>query len=128
MITTSALTLGGARRDARSATWFDALAEGTLLIRRCGCGHHSRPDATACPACRSEELGWVCAAGTGTVVCLIREGAVTLGLVELDEGPWLHARLVGPSDVKTEDRVSLTVLAPVGQGDEPVAAFYQSIA
>ena len=80
-----------ARRDEASAPWFDGLADGVLLIRRCPrCGLHSRPDAAACPACHADGLEWVPAAGRGTVVCVIVEhreqDEVALGLIELDEG------------------------------------------
>lgn len=119
---------GAAERDDRTGPWFDALADGVLVLRRCGrCRHWNRPDTTTCPACHGEDLGWTPAAGTGLVVSRIvdhlgvREGLppVVLGLVELDEGPWLHARLL--DDPHIGDRVALVVLT--GEASEPVPAF-----
>jgi len=61
------------------------------------------------------------------VVCLTRdhsgEQPLLLGLVELDEGPWLHARLVEVPDAAVGDRVMLVVLPPDGDDGEPVPAF-----
>lgn len=114
-----------AHRDEDSADWFDGLAAGRLLIRQCpACGHGSRPDATACAGCGSAELEWSAASGAGTVVSLIVDHSGTeprpLGLVELDEGPWMHAQLT-PPDVVIGDRVRLTISSP--QGSEPIPVF-----
>lgn len=115
-----------ARRDERSATWFDGLHDGVLLIRRCPrCGHRARPDATACAACHQDGLEWVSSAGDGTVVCVIVDRAgdesLALGLVELDEGPWLHARLLPVAGVAAGDRVRFSVLHP--DDGEPLPVF-----
>jgi uncharacterized OB-fold protein len=121
---------GAARRDARTGPWFDALTTGELLLLRCArCDHFARPDAQSCPACRSDELGWEPARGTGRVVCRIVDHGptrhdsrpLTLGLVALDEGPWLHARLLG--DPCDDDVVTLVVLTPDDGEGEPVPAF-----
>jgi uncharacterized OB-fold protein len=119
-------TTGTARRDERSRPWFDALAHDMLLIRRCPqCGHHSRPDAAACPACQADELEWVTAAGTGTVLSVVvdhgGEDPAFLGLVELDEGPWLAVRLIADAPPVPGSRVVLQVLTP-GDG-EPIPGF-----
>lgn len=89
-------------RDEVSAPFFDAAANGVLLIRRCPSCHHSyAPQVRWCPACDSAVLEWTPATGTGRLVSwgivhARADGAapaVVLGLVELDEGPWLHSRL-----------------------------------
>jgi uncharacterized OB-fold protein len=115
-----------ARRDEASAHWFDGLADGVLLIRRCPrCGLHSRPDTATCPACHAEGLEWVPAAGRGTVVCVIVEhreqDEVALGLVELDEGPWLAARITDRARATPGARVELVVVTP--DEGEPFPAF-----
>ncbi|MEB3371338.1 Zn-ribbon domain-containing OB-fold protein [Saccharopolyspora mangrovi] len=115
-----------ARRDEASAEWFDGLAEGNLLIKHCpSCGHESRPDATACPGCRGADLEWATSSGAGTVVSLVVDHGgpepQPLGLVELDEGPWLHVRLVGAPDMAAGDRVRLTVSSP--EDGEPLPVF-----
>lgn len=114
-----------ARRDEVSAPWFDGLAKGVLLIHRCPrCGLHSRPATATCPACHDDRLDWVHAADTGTVVCAIVDHGepepIALGLVELDEGPWLAVRL---TEIRMHPgtRVALTVLA--SPGGEPFPAF-----
>jgi uncharacterized protein len=119
-------TMGTARRDDRSASWFDALARDTLLIRHCPrCGHYSRPDAAACPACHADELEWVTALGTGTVVSVVIDHGgkdpVPLGLVELDEGPWLAVRLTAGPQPAPGSRVIFQILKP-GDG-EPIPGF-----
>src|SRR6476661_3887731 len=61
-----------ATRDERSAAWFDALAQGRLLIRRCDrCGHLGAPDRFACSACLADDLDWVPASGAGTLLARI---------------------------------------------------------
>ncbi len=113
-----------ARRDEASESWFDGLAEGRLMIRRCGlCGRHSRPDARTCPECFSSDLDWTEASGGATVISVIvdhtRAGPVVLGLVELDEGPWLHVGLT--SGTQAGRRVRLAVVTP--EGSEPIPGF-----
>ena len=109
-----------ALRDSVSAPWFDGLARGVLLLHRCReCGHVSRPDVASCPACRSDNLTWVPSRGTGCVVAAILDpnpdDPVVLGLVELDEGPWLHVRLLGTSElVPVGTRVTLEIFRPGG--------------
>jgi len=86
-------------RDEESAPFFDAANEGELVIKRCeACGHFAGPATSVCPACHGRALAWAIASGRGSLVSWVvihgREGATTAGIVELDEGPWLDARLV----------------------------------
>jgi uncharacterized OB-fold protein len=86
-------------RDDASAEFFDGAARGDLMIKRCdACGHHLRPDSVACSQCRGSQLSWTESSGRGSLVSWIvvhaDEAATTVGLVELEEGPWLHGRLV----------------------------------
>ena len=92
-------------RDDDSAEFFDGTARGELMVKRCdACGQYLRPDSIACSICHGAALSWTDASGRGSVVSWIvvhgSESETTVGLVELDEGPWLHARLVGV-DTKT---------------------------
>jgi hypothetical protein len=101
-------------RDDASAPFFDAAAEGTLLIRRCPvCGTAYPPNRTRCAD--SDELEWVAAGGSAVLVSWAIDHAApldpalaspaastsTYGLVELDEGPWLQVPIVGvaPDDL-----------------------------
>jgi hypothetical protein len=116
----------GAHRDDASAAWFDGLAQGRLLIRTCrSCGHRSQPETVTCPACHGPELEWTAAAGVGTVICVITDHGtgdpVTLGLVELEEGPWLPVRISGAARPSAGTRVRLSVQH--AEGSEPIPVF-----
>jgi hypothetical protein len=120
------MTTVAAKRDDASAAWFDGLAQGRLLIRTCrSCGHHSRPETATCPACHGPELDWTTAAGVGTVACVITDHGtgdpLTLGLVELDEGPWLSVRISGAARPSAGTRVRLFVHH--ADGSEPIPVF-----
>lgn len=95
-----------ARRDDKSAPFFDAAANGRLEIKRCPAdGQLLAPEASSCDRCGGAELEWAPAVGSGqlvswTVVHRAPTGAhaelvpYTVGIVELLEGPWLYARIV----------------------------------
>lgn len=102
-------TVPAVRRDADTEAFFDGTGRGELLIRHCAaCDAYGAPQETACPACGKAELSWVPALGTGTLVSWtatqprpkdgIPAPRTTTGLVELSEGPWLYARVVGADD------------------------------
>ena len=126
--------LAPATRDARSASFFGALGDGVLLLRRCAPhGHLSAPEAGFCAECGSCDLTWVPARGAGHVVTWTaihtrpdETGATTagviVGLVELEEGPWLRARLIAadPATVRSGAAVTLEIVATEG---EPIYAF-----
>jgi hypothetical protein len=85
-------------RDDDSAEFFDGTARGDLMIKQCDiCGHCLRPDAIACSQCHGATLSWTTSSGRGSLVSWIvvhgNEPSV-VGLVEVEEGPWFHARLV----------------------------------
>lgn len=94
-----------ATRDDHSTPFFDALAEGRLLLRRDPrSGRWHRP--TAVTASDGQPLEWSPASGTGTVeswavVHSRDDDPVLVAIVELDEGPWLRTRLVdlAPGDL-----------------------------
>ena len=114
-------------RDEESAPFFDGAARGELMVKRCdACGHHLRPVAIACTVCRSPDLSWVGSSGLGTLVSWVvvhgRDADTVSGIIELDEGPWFHARLV---DVDTDALSVGTPLAVsfVDAGQERVPVF-----
>jgi uncharacterized OB-fold protein len=82
-----------------------AAAEHRLVIQRCAhCGALHHPPRPMCPVCRSTELEWVDARGTGTVhsYALLHhprhpafDYPVPAVLVELDEGVRILSNLVG---------------------------------
>jgi len=121
-------------RDARSASFFDALGKGILLLRRCVAhGHLSAPETMFCTGCGSPSLDWAPARGAGHVVSWTaihtrpdESGAthvsVIVGIVELNEGPWLRARLLAadPAMVRSGVEVILEIVETEG---EPIYAF-----
>ncbi len=114
-------------RDDESAAFFDGTARGELMVKRCdACGHHVRPITIACTACHGADLSWAATVGTGTLVSWTvvhgRGDDVVAGIVELDEGPWIHARL------RDTDPARLAVGTPVvaefvTAGEEHVPVF-----
>ncbi|MFC5951407.1 Zn-ribbon domain-containing OB-fold protein [Pseudonocardia lutea] len=126
------MPVGVIHRDAASAAFFDGTARGELLLRRCTtCGHLSEPATATCPACTGRDLEWAPAAGTGVLVSWTvvharsTEGAVRtpVGLVELDEGPWLEMQVVGtdPERLVPSTKVRVEFERPEGGEALPVA-------
>ena len=114
-------------RDDESAPFFDGAARGELMVKRCdACGHHVRPVAIACTACHGTDLSWAASAGTGTLVSWTvvhgRGDDVVAGIVELDEGPWIHARLVDTDPTRLAVGASVAAEFVVA-GEERVPVF-----
>ncbi|MYQ33915.1 OB-fold domain-containing protein [Streptomyces sp. SID4956] len=119
-------------RDTETAAFFDGTARGELLIRHCAaCGQYGAPQERSCPSCGSPELTWAPARGTGTLVSWTtvhgrppKDGGpaprTTVGLVELDEGPWLHARVVDAEQtpLTTGAAVSVAFEGPTAEAPE----------
>lgn len=112
-------------RDERSAEFFDAAARDILLIRRCdACSHFLVPEARTCSACSSGDLSWYEATGTGELVswsvihhpphpAFADQVPLTVGIVELTEGPWLHARvLANHADLRASLSLTVAFLHP----------------
>lgn len=127
------------QRDAESAPFFDATAEGRLLIRRdrstgalVAPTEQSGPDGSA-------DLEWVRAAGTGTIASWAaihgkpdadgRTSPVVVAIVELTEGPWLRAQIVraAPEDVRTGMAVTAEFERPEGGEAIPVFALASEV-
>ena len=86
--------------NVETQRFWDAGAEGQLLIKRCTACHepHYYPRAI-CPFCFSAETVWEQAAGTGSIysVSVMRRGAdapYALAYVTLDEGPSMLTNIV----------------------------------
>lgn len=106
------------QRDGKSAEFFDAARRGELVIKKCGgCGELLAPEAAVCTTCGGTELTWVPAAGTGTLITwtVVHRAPnrayaelvpYTVGVVELTEGPWIYARIVGTPSAATPLRVA----------------------
>jgi uncharacterized protein len=123
-------------RDAASAEFFDAAAEGRLLVRRCtGCGAWYPPQQRRCPD--GGDVAWAAASGRATLVSWAAEPVrdawrelaaaggerCVVALVELEEGPWLHSAMPGVDPAVLRTGLPLTVRFPrIGEG-EPVPVF-----
>jgi uncharacterized protein len=104
---TNTSTLPPVNRDEASAVFFDATAEGRLLLRTCNDCHHVRgPEVPLCTECLSENFAWIDAAGTGHLESWVvvhsranADGVVPvpriIATVELTEGPWMIGALMG---------------------------------
>ena len=111
------MTLIPVLRDEHSAPFFDAAAEGTLLLRFSpSSGEWSEPAALLCSVTQADDLEWRAASGTAELVTWTVKPARTkagesasrtdsppdsrpapdavIGIVELAEGPWLTLQLV----------------------------------
>jgi hypothetical protein len=101
------VTFTPCERDLQSAGFFDGAATNRLMVLRCAeCGTFLYPDVARCTSCSNSRLDWAETAGRATLVSWSvahhRAGPdgeppapTILGLLELDEGPWLYARLAG---------------------------------
>lgn len=88
-------------RTLDNVFWFDAAAEGRLLIQRCAdCGELRHPPGPACPVCRSFRWDAIESSGRGTlhswtVVHHPQDSAfaypLAVGLIDLEEGTRLVA-------------------------------------
>jgi uncharacterized OB-fold protein len=132
--------VGVLARDDETAPFLDAAAAGTLVVQQCGrCAQRQFPSPTTpgtgrCHSCASDALSWVPVAGTGRLVTwTLQQGrpapdgtpaAVTvLGVVELDEGPWVHTQLRVHEPVALEPDMRLAVQFERPEGGEPLPVF-----
>ncbi len=98
--------LAPVQRDDASADFFDATAEGRLVLRRCSsCGHVRGPEVPMCTECLSEAFAWFDSAGAGHVESWVvlhsrpaADGTIVeprvVVTVELEEGPWMIGALI----------------------------------
>ena len=80
--------------------YFDAAAEGKLLLKKCGdCGKHHHYPRAICPHCFSSKVDWTEARGSGTIYScsMTRRGGpipYCIAYVQLDEGPKMMTNIV----------------------------------
>lgn len=114
----SPVALAPVIRDDFSTPFFEASAEGRLLLRYSpSSGQWSEPAARFCSVTQADDLEWRESSGCGRLVSwTVKPGRsredmttpdVVIGIVELDEGPWLTLWM---PDV---DQAALAVEAPV---------------
>lgn len=94
------MSLAPVVRDDFSAPFFEASAEGRLMLRFSpSSGEWSEPAARFCSLTQADDLEWREASGRGTLVSwTIKPGRpvddqpaadTVIGIVETEEGPWL---------------------------------------
>lgn len=127
------MTTGRVSRDEQTAAFFDAAADGALLISRCAaCGRAAEPMAVSCHGCGGTGLEPLRASGGAALVSWTvshprpgagSDGPVILVIGELDEGPWWWATLAGadPSTLRAGQRLRLGFEHPADS--EPVPVF-----
>lgn len=93
--------------DPRSEGFFAAAALDMLVVRRCvECTRLLEPESRTCFSCGASELVWADVSGSAKLVswsvvhqpphpAFADQVPFPIGLVELAEGPWLHARITG---------------------------------
>ncbi|MPY56517.1 Zn-ribbon domain-containing OB-fold protein [Streptomyces spongiae] len=113
-------------RDERSAAFFDAAAQGTLLLRWSpATGAYLPPTAHIDPSAPLSPLEWRPVAGTGEIVTwtVLPPGGDVVALVELAEGPWLTVavRGVAPTALHEGYQVRIGFERPEGGEAVPVA-------
>lgn len=114
--------------NPETQAYWDAAAEGRLLIRRCeACGQpHHYPRAT-CPHCLGADLAWVTCTGRGRIysfsIARQRDPAYVIAYVRLEEGVTLMTNIVDcvPEAVRIDQPVHV-VFRP-SQGGVPVPMF-----
>jgi uncharacterized OB-fold protein len=128
------MTLAPVVRDDFSAPFFDAAAEGRLLLRYSpSSGEWSEPAAVVCSVSQAQDLEWRESSGQGRLVTwTVKPGRAKdgrpavdtiIGVVELAEGPWLTLQLPGadPGPLEVGKPVRVDFVQPEGSEYLPVA-------
>jgi uncharacterized OB-fold protein len=121
-------------RDDFSSPFFDATAEGRLLLRYSpSSGEWSEPGAVVCSVSQARDLEWREASGRGKLVSwTIKPGRAqgdepaedsVIGIVETDEGPWLSLLLPDADVSRLAEGAPVVVdfVRPEGSERLPVA-------
>ncbi|GAA2939874.1 hypothetical protein GCM10011428_68210 [Streptomyces violaceus] len=97
--------------DAFTRTYWDAAAEGRLLIRRCrACGRAHHYPREFCPRCWSEDVTWEAASGRATLYTwsvvhrndlppFAERTPYVAAVVDLAEGPRMMTEVVGEREL-----------------------------
>ena len=102
-------TLSAPEVSPETQPFWDAAAQGRLLIKRCGaCGEPHYYPRPLCPFCLSADTRWEECAGTATIYSLStmrrgKDAPYTLAYVTLDEGPAVL------TNIATDDHDALAI-------------------
>jgi uncharacterized protein len=127
------MTIQAVARDEATSEFFDGTVAGVYLIRRCmPHGHASKPQATQCYVCASPDLRWDPASGQAKLVSwAVVPGKpsgpddespepTVVAIGELEEGPWMWARLVGADPAELRDGMALRIAFERPPGSEAI--------
>ncbi|MFJ4281951.1 Zn-ribbon domain-containing OB-fold protein [Streptomyces massasporeus] len=124
--------------DAFTRTYWDAAAEGRLLIRRCGdCGRAHHFPREFCPHCWSENVIWETASGRATLYTwsVVHRNDLppfpdrvpyVAAVVELAEGPRMMTEIVGAGEGEPATAFA-SGSAGLSGGAELVVAFREGV-
>ena len=110
--------------------FWDAAAQGTLLIKRCGaCGEPHYYPRALCPFCLSADTRWEETGGAGTIYSLStmrrgKDAPYTLAYVTLDEGPAVLTNIAAddPDTLAIGQRVRVRFTPSDGGASYPMFA------
>jgi uncharacterized OB-fold protein len=135
-MTTTAARFDVPEPDAFTRTYWDAAAEGRLLVRRCGaCGRAHHYPREFCPFCWSEDVTWEPASGraalyTWSVVHrndlppFAERTPYVAAVVELAEGPRMMTEVVGCEPGRLRAGMALAVeFREIAEGEGAVPVF-----
>ena len=117
--------------DEASQAFFDAAAEGKLLIKYCAaCDRYLAPAAEVCDACHSSELEWREASGRGTLYSFVINHQVlhpgfagevpyNVCMIELEEGPRINGNYLGDNGELKVDMPVRVTFEKVGEVSVP---------
>jgi uncharacterized OB-fold protein len=116
------MTLPAVGRDDVTEEFFDGTSAGVYLIKRCAPHNHaSKPQATVCSVCASEDLRWEAASGRAKLVSWAivpgkpadpdgpAPAPTVVAIGELEEGPWMWAQLLRANPDQLEDGMELRI-------------------
>lgn len=115
--------------NPETQAYWDAAAEGRLVIRKCGsCGRLHHYPRALCPFCFSAATGWQTASGRGKIYSfsIMRRAEVpyAIAYVTLDEGVTMLTNIVDCDfDTLKIDQPVRVVFKPTTEGAPPVPMF-----
>ncbi|POX37143.1 hypothetical protein C3486_29920 [Streptomyces sp. Ru73] len=124
--------------DAFTRPYWDAAADGRLLIRRCraaGCGAAHHCPREFCPRCWSEDVTWEEASGLATLYTwsVVHRNDLppfggrvpyTAAVVDLAEGPRMMTEVVDCPEEELRIGMALRVRFRPGGGDAPAVPVF----
>lgn len=121
--------------DALSEPYWEAVAQGRLLIQRCeACGTHQWYPRAHCLACGGGQPAWVEAGGRGTVHTFsvvhrtpnpefADDTPYVFAIVALEEGVRMASRIVGVAPANVRCEMPVRVVFPAGDGPVTLPCF-----